>query len=326
MSENPEISIIVPVYNVEKYVGECIESILAQTYQNFELILVNDGSTDRSLQVCEDFEKEDKRITIISQSNAGVSNTRNSGLEAVKGNWITFVDSDDWIGSEYLNDLIRNVSEEDYDLVTSGIVYKYPDGLETLIRLNNCGSCDFNVEHEFRAFATQELITSPVAKLYKTNIIKKYKLRFDRHLAYGEDRDFNIEYLRYCHKGLITGYSNYYYRRGLSQSLSTLKKGDLLRGDIIYWNKLFDEFQRRKFMDLDSRKYLTHRLYVFLTDHLSISKYSQKQQQFISHNVNFRFLIKNLKLVNANFIDKYLIAHKHFKGYRLLYHIKNIFH
>lgn len=97
MSENPLVSIITPVYNVERYLSKCIESILNQTYANFELLLINDGSEDSSGYVCDTYASKDVRIKVFHQKNAGVSFARNVGLGAVKGDWVTFVDADDWI-------------------------------------------------------------------------------------------------------------------------------------------------------------------------------------------------------------------------------------
>lgn len=95
--EKKLISIIVPVYNAEKYLQKCLDSILEQTYQNLEIIIVNDGSTDNSGQICQEYEKKDSRIIYIEKENGGVSDTRNTGLDRMTGSYVTFVDSDDWV-------------------------------------------------------------------------------------------------------------------------------------------------------------------------------------------------------------------------------------
>lgn len=106
-SGRPEISIIVPVYQVEKYLNECIDSILAQTFTDFELILVDDGSPDNCPALCDAAAKRDSRVRVIHKQNGGVSTARNAGLDAAQGNWIAFVDSDDTVEPEYLEKCIR---------------------------------------------------------------------------------------------------------------------------------------------------------------------------------------------------------------------------
>ncbi|MEG1313359.1 MAG: glycosyltransferase, partial [Bacilli bacterium] len=104
--DSPKLSIIVPVYNVDKYINKCIESILAQTFTDFELLLVNDGSLDSSGSICDEYEKKDSRIKVFHKENGGVSSARNLGLENARGEWIAFVDGDDWISPEMYKKLL----------------------------------------------------------------------------------------------------------------------------------------------------------------------------------------------------------------------------
>lgn len=101
------ISVIVPVYNVEKYLSRCVDSIIGQTYSNLEIILVNDGSTDLSGAICDEYKKKDKRIVVIHQKNGGLSQARNSGMEIMSGKYVAFVDSDDYISEDYIEYLFR---------------------------------------------------------------------------------------------------------------------------------------------------------------------------------------------------------------------------
>lgn len=116
------ISIIVPVYNVEQYLTKCLQSILIQTYQNFELILVNDGSTDNSLVICEEYKKKDSRIRIINKENGGLSSARNAGLKEMKGDYIVFIDSDDWIEKDYLQKLFDSLLDNNADIVQCNFI------------------------------------------------------------------------------------------------------------------------------------------------------------------------------------------------------------
>ena len=111
----PKISVIVPVYNVEKYLHRCVDSILAQTFTDFELLLINDGSKDSSGVICDEYAAKDSRVLVFHKENGGVSSARNMGLDNAKGEWISFVDSDDWVEKEYLETLYQ---DGEFDFVT----------------------------------------------------------------------------------------------------------------------------------------------------------------------------------------------------------------
>lgn len=116
VGKEPLISVIVPVYNVEKYVGKCLNSITNQSYKNLEIIVVDDGSTDHSSSICKDYAKKDKRIKIVRQKNGGLASARNTGLKNTKSGYITFVDSDDWIEKNYISTLYNGISENNADI------------------------------------------------------------------------------------------------------------------------------------------------------------------------------------------------------------------
>lgn len=120
-SKTPLISIIIPVFNVEKYLHRCLDSIIKQTYTNLEIILVNDGSTDNSGKICDDFSKTDKRIKVIHQSNKGLSGARNTGLTYVNGDYIGFVDSDDWVEPSFFEAMLQTITTKDVDIVECNI-------------------------------------------------------------------------------------------------------------------------------------------------------------------------------------------------------------
>ena len=124
---NDLVTIIVPVYKCEKYIRKCIESILSQTYQNFELILVDDGSTDTSSEICESYKKKDNRIILIHKQNGGLSSARNVGLDKAKGNWILFVDSDDWINENLCNRCVKYAHETNSDVVVFELIKVFKD-------------------------------------------------------------------------------------------------------------------------------------------------------------------------------------------------------
>ena len=119
------ISIIVPIYNVEKYLPRCIESLMGQTYKNIEIILVNDGSTDNCRHICNDYKKRDNRIIVFHQKNAGVSNARNTGLKVASGQFVGFCDPDDWVESKMYEEMLAAINKKNADIAICG--YEYYD-------------------------------------------------------------------------------------------------------------------------------------------------------------------------------------------------------
>ena len=121
MNDSELISLIIPVHNVEKYLYECIESVICQTYTNLEIILIDDGSKDKSGEICEEYGKKDNRIIVIHQENGGVSSARNIGLEVAKGKYISFVDSDDYIEKTFIEELYKKIKENDAQISMCGL-------------------------------------------------------------------------------------------------------------------------------------------------------------------------------------------------------------
>ena len=196
MKENTDnyISIIVPVYNSEKYLKECIQSILNQTYSNLEVILVNDGSTDNSLKICYEFSEADERVKVVDQKNAGPSAARNRGLNEATGNYIGFVDSDDTIEPDMYEILINNLKEYNAELSLVSMQYCYEDGnkrpyysKEEKHVINKAGILNIFVENLAITFG-------PVDKLYLREVIGD--TRFDTSIKMCEDQKFVYEILK----------------------------------------------------------------------------------------------------------------------------------
>lgn len=174
-----KISVIIPVYNTEKYVRKCIESILGQTYRNFELIIIDDGSVDDSLNVINGF--SDERIQVISKKNEGVSATRNLGLDVATGEYILFIDSDDWIEQDMLEVLINNIVKTGADISCCQSDYKIQKSITELEVWNK----DKTIEE----FLIHKIINgSLVNKLINRKFVDN--IRFDKNVRYGEDALF----------------------------------------------------------------------------------------------------------------------------------------
>ena len=204
------ISIIVPVFNSSQYLEKCIKSILLQSYNNFELILINDGSTDNSLEICDYFKKSDKRIEVYNlEKNKGVSFSRNIGIRNAQVEFLIFIDIDDSVGPNYL---VSFLSGKKYNLVISGFKEQDSDGLWK----EHLPILDIEVEkipllQIYKNFISTPLIRSPWCKLYRRDIIKDNEIKFDESLNFGEDTIFVLNYLRYVEDIGLSNTSEYYY-------------------------------------------------------------------------------------------------------------------
>lgn len=261
------ISIIIPVYNVSQYLNECIQSVINQSYQDFECILIDDGSSDGSEIICDQWEQKDSRIKVIHQSNQGVSKARNKGITEAQGKYITFIDSDDWIDSNYLNTLLQPIEEYNVDLVVCGLQqyysnrtfknYSYKTGIIHIEQQDTNAFTDINKKF---------LLFGPVIKLYKRTIIQTYNVHFPPEYTYGEDLLFNYNYLEYVKAIYIVDQCLYHYRIIGSGTLSSIKRINQFEIDYAQWNILKDFFYRKNLWNDYSTSYLYHRLWWCMYD------------------------------------------------------------
>lgn len=176
MSNNSLISVIVPIYKVEKYLNECIRSIINQTYHNLEIILVDDGSPDKCPEMCDDWAKKDGRIRVIHKENGGLSSARNAGLDICTGEYISFIDSDDWIDPYFYEVLLSEITKSESDIVMCAIIAEYSNGQRDKIPgLDE--DCIFSQEdllHNF-LYHQKHLCGGVVDKLYRKEIFKNVR-------------------------------------------------------------------------------------------------------------------------------------------------------
>lgn len=213
----PKISIIVPVYNAEQWLERCVDSIVAQTYADWELLLIDDGSTDCSGTICDRYAASDPRIRVFHKPNGGVSSARNLGLDHAKGEWITFVDSDDWVGLNYLKNLYANTKGHDLIIAYANIYYK--DGR---IETEKYPSYEVTEDNADWLFTRSDMSwhTSPWSKIYRYELIEKNNLRFDEKIHIGEDAVFLYSYMLLSSKIFISNHTDYCYQSQLDGSLT----------------------------------------------------------------------------------------------------------
>ena len=203
----PLLSIIVPIYNAESTLACCIDSILSQTFRSFEVILVNDGSTDNSLSLCENYACADSRVIILNKTNGGVSSARNLGIDCAKGDYIVFIDADDYL----FEDSIRAVTDDlrDIDLLIASSLFSSSSIVQRLDRVG------LVLKDEIGSFLEENhshpLLSAPWAKFFKREILVRFNLRFNDSLCFGEDAVFVKEYLLHTERIFVTSVPIYYY-------------------------------------------------------------------------------------------------------------------
>lgn len=217
----PFVSVVVPVYKTEKYMARCIESILNQTHEHLELILVDDGSPDASGKICDEYALRDNRITVIHTPNRGVSHARNAGLECAKGDYLFFVDSDDWIEPDHVACLLPICGE---NLVYGGRKFFVNSQFK-----ESRPSPDLIAHREewladYAAFASKGLTPFFINACYEMQIIQNNNLRFNTALDISEEGIFNLEYMKYCQAIRYSSACTYCYEDGDDTSTSLSHK------------------------------------------------------------------------------------------------------
>lgn len=203
---SPQVSVIVPVYNKEKYLHRCIDSILAQTFTNFEVLLVDDGSTDGSGAICDEYATKEECIRVFHKRNGGVSSTRNLGLYKSKGDWVAFIDADDYVDTCYLENLLP-IAGEDFVMDSSDN------------RSQHFEDAVYKGNELFHVALSDWHILCPWGKLYRRDIIVRERMRFDEVMPNGEDTLFNLNYLAYVSILRVISSSLYHYESNVGESL-----------------------------------------------------------------------------------------------------------
>ena len=206
------ISVVIPVYNAEKTIRKCLDSLIGQTYSNFELICVDDGSKDASLEICREYESKDARIRTIAQKNAGPSHARNRGLDASKGEYVCFVDSDDYVEPDYLEYLYKGLTEHDVDIATCGLRHEYEDGREHG-RVREFAPHVALAEEILRPYRdTYQSFTT--CKLYRRSALLRpdgTMIHYQEDIRIGEDRLFWCEVILQNQRAWISCAKKYHY-------------------------------------------------------------------------------------------------------------------
>jgi len=210
---NETVSVIIPIYNARRFIKKCITSVLDQTYSDLQLLLIDDGSTDNSLNICKKFAKKDSRILLLSQINKGVSAARNLGLEHITGKYVTFVDADDWLPKDALSNMLSLMLVNSADFVVGNMLQVEPTANtpEDIISLSISSNCQNNSVFVF--FNDMGYYAHVAKKLLRADIILKNDIVFPENIKCGEDSCFMLDYLSHCSKAVSTDKIIYYNNR-----------------------------------------------------------------------------------------------------------------
>ena len=244
----PLISIVLPVYNCERYLEQCIQSIIRQSYTNLEIILINDGSADGSATICNEFAAKDNRIKVFHIKNQGAAHARNYGIKKAQGKYLVFVDSDDFVDCSYVEKLYSLIKNDDIDL---GICSYYElldmGEIKHELDYHTVDSLSGNIFNDYHML--EERLFYPVLKIFKMDIVKKYNIFFPEDMVTAEDQVFNYRYLSHVNKYKYLNECLYAYRKGNSESLAS--KID----DKSYYSEVKNLKFKRRFFDSFNVRY-----------------------------------------------------------------------
>ncbi|MEI4829868.1 glycosyltransferase [Bacillus sp. FJAT-53711] len=331
------VSIIVPVYNAEQYLRKCINSLLNQSYKNIEIILVNDGSTDNSGKICDEYALENEKVKVIHQKNSGPSITRNVGIDAANGVYIQFVDSDDYIEPNMTEEMVNNMNEQVELVICS---YRSFFLLEGNNNIRN-HTCPINGKYSYSEFMQcfgelfrNTFINQLWNKLYVTELIKNNNLRFKENLNMGEDLLFNLEYIKECNYISSTDKYLYNYLIISNSSLTVSFKENLFEIEQMLFNRIKEFLIESNYYD-GKNKELVKIGYaescINCLEHLfhmnsNLSSALKKEQ--ISNIINDNFTRENISYFrNGNIQQRFIglwVYLKSIEGIYLFFKIKTV--
>ncbi len=302
-------SVIVPVYNTQKYLKECLDSILSQTYKDFEIILVDDGSTDESGKICDEAAKNDNRVNVIHKKNGGVSSARNAGIAIAKGSYLAFVDSDDFVAPLWLEHINKEAQKNNCDI----ICYMFAHN----------GTCNNIKKSGFVAVGADELknnfndiynisIGAVWTQVYKSDLIKNNKLMFNTGIVLNEETFFNLEYYKKINSFQFINETYYYYRKVEN---SSSRKGNteylkIVKEKVRVYTNFLNDMQYADIAHKKPQDMLQDGVYAyFLQAAISTNELNYKQRvkilkevYFNKENYNVLMSAKRFKATSVNLL------------------------
>ncbi|MBQ3599721.1 MAG: glycosyltransferase family 2 protein [Lachnospiraceae bacterium] len=283
-----KVSIIIPVYKAEKYIKRCVDSVLAQEYKDLEIILVDDGSPDNCNSICDDYARKDERVKVIHKKNEGVSKARNSGLEQITGDYVQFVDSDDYLKPQMTKMLVEAMEREQADLVVCGF-------MEDNLNFSRISKMEEKPGIYKKEQILENITRNPYSlhygvlwnKLFRAEHLKKH-LYFQAHMNFGEDFIFNLHYLKYAKKIAVIEEPLYFYVRYNEDSLmyqQTKKKEELhmymqyLEKRLLLFQKYRDFYKEEGLYQCNCNAINSYLLKVYVSEKLELRTLALNKQE-----------------------------------------------
>lgn len=325
MKEEVKVSIIVPAYNAEKYIERCIKSLIGQTYKNIEIILINDGSKDDSLSILRNFESRDKRIILINQENSGPSKARNRGINESNGDYIAFIDADDYVELNYIEEMIKQSNCFKSDMIICN--YKevrregeIPSNIFTFINNGQVYDCDTNCMGEVLC-GRGGLVWG---KLLKSSIIKENRIRFDENISMCEDLLFTLDFIK--NTKVVSKVDDYLYihNKYNDESITAKYNKELFSEQVKVQRKL----EQFVYSNNYNNSYIENLLYERLKGIMWFSIYKEiinnSELKFKLNNINQiirnEIVVDNINKFSKNgCIDKVIMKSIKIKNSRLVY-------
>lgn len=298
-------SVIVPIYKVEDYLSQCIESVLKQSYKNFELILVDDGSPDNSGEIADEYAKKDNRIHVLHKENGGLSDARNKGLSIANGEFIWFLDSDDYMAQSAMDSVVNLITNNaDLDMITCAHINSYSNGNKTTVSLPNNYS-DINIdrnEYLDKLHKSNGAYWAAWKNIYRNSIVRKHNLKFSDGLIGAEDCDFFMCFLRHAEKFSFLNVPVIYYRIDREGSITNDMSKAAIMGQLEVFKdnyNIYNEYRNNDMLVFFAKKFANT---VSLLYHLKSETDINEVTNFVKENRNILINSKGLKYYIAKLI------------------------
>lgn len=312
-----KISIIIPIYNVEKYLEKCLNSIINQTYKNLEIILIDDGSTDKSSTICDEYCEKDKRIKVIHKKNEGVSTARNEGLKASTGKYIIFIDPDDYVANNHIEILYKCMIDKNVDLVISNAIDVNEEGIVLKVKEKN----DFFMDREecLKELLSEENFNHVCwGNIYKRELLENSIFNCKYRIA--EDLDFLYRYIKHIRSAYFLSENTYYYLKR-EDSITNSAYGEKWNDELKICNFIINETCK---LDNDLHKYAKKKYIIFNINQAYRFALNKNQIKNLKNNIK---LYKN-EIFNSKFFDnkeklKISLFLKSYYLFKIVCNIKN---
>lgn len=322
--DNPLISVIVPIYKVEPYLRRCLDSIVNQTYTNLEIILVDDGSPDACPTICDEYAAKDNRIVVIHKENGGLSDARNAGLDICKGEYITFVDSDDWISENCLSLFINVIQKDYFDVVIADYQETNKEKQQHILASE---TSLFNNDEIANSYMHSQYPPCAWNKLYNAAFLKKIKIKFKKNLLY-EDQLWCCDWTFKANKIHFLKYFTYFYRirENSIMNSSSITINERNESWVFIINTIFKTNHKRFSSNRLFFLFLENKVQEFLFPYLNDVVKFHKAYDMLEHELGFNpiyFWLKTASILKKLFFVILLILPDSISKLLLHKHLKN---